>query len=103
MNDVDLEFKWRNTMSNVKKPRKEDKKGVAEERSSHGDNSVSETPKDVAPHEAASRDVTERRLQSDDPDEKEQELLDDAVEMTFPASDPVAVTGGVTRIDVPKP
>jgi hypothetical protein len=24
------------------------------------------------------------------------------VELTFPASDPPAVTGGVTRIDVPK-
>ena len=28
-------------------------------------------------------------------------LLDDAVEMTFPASDPLAVTSGITRIEVP--
>jgi hypothetical protein len=27
-------------------------------------------------------------------------LLDDAVEMTFPASDPLAVTSGITRIEV---
>jgi hypothetical protein len=27
-------------------------------------------------------------------------LLDDAVEMTFPASDPTAVTSGITRIEV---
>jgi hypothetical protein len=30
-----------------------------------------------------------------------EELLDDGVEMTFPASDPVAVTSGITRIEVP--
>ncbi|KRB92835.1 hypothetical protein [Noviherbaspirillum sp. Root189] len=90
-------------MSNLKRTREEDEKRAPKERSSHGDNSASETPKDVAPQDAASRDVTERRLRSDDPEEKEQELLDDAVEMTFPASDPLAVTGGVTRIEVPKP
>ncbi|NEX61016.1 hypothetical protein [Noviherbaspirillum galbum] len=28
-------------------------------------------------------------------------LLDDAVQMTFPASDPPAVTSGITRIEVP--
>jgi hypothetical protein len=34
-------------------------------------------------------------------EEKVQEaLLDDAVEMTFPASDPTAVTSGITRIEV---
>jgi hypothetical protein len=31
-----------------------------------------------------------------------QEVLDDAVEMTFPTSDPIAVTDDVTRINVPK-
>lgn len=77
-------------------------KSAPEESSSHGNNSVAQTPKDVAPHEAASRDVTERNIASPDADEKEQALLDDAVESTFPASDPVAVTGGVTRIEVPK-
>jgi hypothetical protein len=28
-------------------------------------------------------------------------LLDDAVEMTFPASDPVSVASSITRIEVP--
>jgi hypothetical protein len=28
-------------------------------------------------------------------------LLDEAVEMTFPASDPLAVTSSITRIEVP--
>jgi len=31
----------------------------------------------------------------------EETLLDDAVEMTFPASDPIAVDAGITRIEVP--
>ena len=30
-----------------------------------------------------------------------EELLDDAVEMTFPASDPISVDAGITRIEVP--
>lgn len=29
-----------------------------------------------------------------------EELLDDAVEMTFPASDPIAIDSGITRIEV---
>lgn len=87
-------------MSNLK--RSDDQEQEPGSRSSHGDNSPVETPKDVSPQDAASRDVIERKLCSDDPHEKEEEKLDDAVELTFPASDPVAVTGGVTRIDVPK-
>jgi hypothetical protein len=31
----------------------------------------------------------------------EEVLIDDAVEMTFPASDPLAVTSSITRIEVP--
>jgi hypothetical protein len=35
------------------------------------------------------------------PEEKAKEtLLDDAVEMTFPASDPISVDSGITRIEV---
>jgi hypothetical protein len=38
----------------------------------------------------------------DTPKEIAQEvLLDDAVEMTFPASDPISVDAGITRIEVP--
>jgi thiamine pyrophosphate-dependent acetolactate synthase large subunit-like protein len=90
-------------MSNLKRSSDEDDKREPKERSSHGDHSVSQTPKDVSSQDASSKDVTARKVHSDDPDEKEQELLDDAVELTFPASDPVsAAGGGVTRIDVPK-
>jgi len=33
-------------------------------------------------------------------EQAEQTLLDDAVEMTFPASDPISVDAGITRIEV---
>ena len=89
-------------MSNLKRSPQEDEAREASERSSHGNNPLSVTPKDVAPQDAASRDVVKRKLDSADPEEREQELLDDAVELTFPASDPLAVTGGVTRVEVPK-
>jgi hypothetical protein len=89
-------------MSNLKRSPKEDEQREPEERSSPGNNSPVQTPKDVSPQDAASRDVVERKVTSSDPDEKLEELLDDAVELTFPASDPLAVTGGVTRIEVPR-
>ncbi len=68
---------------------------------SPGNNSVSVTPKDLSPDDAAAKDLTERHLCSTNPEEKEQELLDDAIELSFPASDPPAVAGGVTRIEKP--
>lgn len=70
-------------------------------RSSYGDDSASETPKDISPTHASAIDITERPIRSSNPEEKKEALLDDAVEMTFPASDPVAVNS-ITRIDVPK-
>jgi hypothetical protein len=39
--------------------------------------------------------------ETDTPDQQAKEtLLDDAVEMTFPASDPISVDAGITRIEV---
>ena len=76
------------------------RKPELEKHSSPGDHSVSVTPNDISKQCASAKDITERHLQSPDPEEKLQELLDDAIELTFPASDPPA-TGGVTRIDVP--
>ena len=35
-----------------------------------------------------------------EPDLAKEALLDDAVEMTFPASDPISVSSGITRIEV---
>ena len=89
-------------MSNLKRSSEEDEMKESEERSSPGLQSPSQTPKDVSPQDAASKDVTERKTCSSDPEEREQELLDDAVELTFPASDPIATAGGTTRIEVPK-
>jgi hypothetical protein len=70
--------------------------------SSFGDTSPSVTPKDVEASDASAQDITERHLQSDNAEEKQQEMLDEAIDLSFPASDPPATTGGVTRIDVPK-
>ena len=52
------------------------------------------TPKDVAPaDDATARDERRRQQALDEAaeDEHDEELLDDAVKMTFPASDPIAV------------
>ncbi len=70
-------------------------------RPSHEENSVSITPKDLEPGDAAASDQYERHLDSSDPDEKQQDLLDDAIELSFPASDPPALDGGITRIEKP--
>jgi hypothetical protein len=89
-------------MVDTKRSTEKEEQRKSAEQSSHGDNSPSVTPKDVEPHEASSMDIVERKITSSDPEEKEQEQLDDAVEMTFPASDPPAVGGGITKIDAPK-
>jgi hypothetical protein len=68
-----------------------DKEENTEPTSSQGDNSKSVTPKDVPSRTAASDDVKARKTTSEDVDEKQEEMLDDAVEMTFPASDPIAI------------
>lgn len=62
-----------------------------EQHASPGDNSPSVTPKDVSADAATAQDLTERKTCSDNVDEQEEELLDDAVELTFPASDPIAI------------
>jgi hypothetical protein len=89
-------------MTNAHRNSTRDERKESEQPSSPGNNSVAETPKDVCADDAASRDLTERKIASPDREEREEAQLDDAVELTFPASDPVAVTGGVTRIEVPK-
>jgi hypothetical protein len=69
--------------------------------SSVGRNSTAVTPKDVGSEHATSRDVVARDIHSADPAVRQEEQLDDAIELTFPASDPLAVTGGITRIERP--
>jgi hypothetical protein len=69
---------------------------------SFGDTSLSVTPKDVNERDASAQDMTQRDLQSDEPDQKQQDLLDEAIDLSFPASDPSAIASGRTRITVPK-
>ncbi len=59
--------------------------------SSFGISSAVVTPKDVAPGDASAKDVVERNVRSDDMAEREEALLDDAIDLSFPASDPIAV------------
>ncbi|MGZ3252998.1 MAG: hypothetical protein ACXU7D_01660 [Burkholderiaceae bacterium] len=59
--------------------------------SSQGDASLSVTPKDVSPDYAAAKDVAERKIHSDDLDERQEAWLDEAIDLTFPASDPISV------------
>jgi hypothetical protein len=59
--------------------------------SSQGDQSRSVTPKDVCADDATHRDLQERKVTSRDMEEKAQAILDEAIEQTFPASDPIAV------------
>lgn len=89
-------------MSNLKRSPQEDEAREQKQRSSPGNDSASDTPKDLAPQDAASRDVMDRATTSDDPEEREEAQLDDAVESTFPASDPVAPPNQITRVEVPK-
>ena len=66
--------------------------------SSPGINSASVTPKDVSAQDATSRDIVERHIATGPVSEHMDELLDDAVDLTFPASDPIAISSP-TRIN----
>ena len=58
--------------------------------SSSGESPQEVTPKEVTPHHAAWSDVTVREIASEDKELRDEALLDEAVDQTFPASDPVA-------------
>lgn len=83
-------------MSKTKRTAGADQMQPQEYNASPGNNSPSVTPKDVSPDAASAKDVTERKTCSDNIAEQEEELLDDAVDMTFPASDPIAVASPET-------
>lgn len=67
----------------------------------HEDNSLSVTPKDIEPGDVTAKDTIERPTDSTDADERQQAMLDDANDLSFPASDPTSVAGGITRIEKP--
>jgi hypothetical protein len=83
-------------MSSSKKPvgkaqEREQDRGLDNLPSSPGDDPLVVTPKDVPPDVATARDQRVLPVTSPDPDEREDALLDEAIEETFPASDPIAV------------
>ena len=57
---------------------------------SSGESPQEVTPKEVKPHHAAWADITVREIASEDEECRAEALLDEAVDQTFPASDPVA-------------
>ncbi len=48
------------------------------------------TPKDMTPDDASWADCQERDIHADDFERREDALLDEAIELSFPASDPPA-------------
>jgi hypothetical protein len=64
--------------------------------SSHGDSPQEVTPKDITPDDAAWKDVTKRALapvgtaQGQDTHMRQEALIDESSELSFPASDPPA-------------
>ncbi len=66
--------------------------------SSHGDSPQDIVPKDISPDNATWKDRTNRNIYSDDIEEKTDALLDEASDLSFPASDPIAVSS-ITRIE----
>lgn len=66
--------------------------------SSQGDSPVEMTPHDVSPDNATWKDRTERNIRSEDEEEKTNAMLDEASDLSFPASDPIAVHS-VTRVE----
>jgi hypothetical protein len=59
--------------------------------SSQGDSPRDMTPHDISPDSASWNYRTVRQNASSDPEEREDALLDEGIELTFPASDPVAI------------
>jgi hypothetical protein len=68
--------------------------------SSPGDSPIGVTPMDVSPDDAAARDTKERAICSEDIEEHMEASLDEAVDLTFPASDPIA-PASITKIEKP--
>jgi hypothetical protein len=66
--------------------------------SSQGDSPVEMTPHDISPDNATWKDRTERNIHSEDEEEKTNAMLDEASDLSFPASDPIAVHS-VTRVE----
>jgi hypothetical protein len=79
-------------MPDTNKPANQTHSNTAANRpSSPGDSPARSSPKDVSPEDAAWKDQTEKKTASDQAEDHTEELLDEASELSFPASDPPAV------------
>jgi hypothetical protein len=80
-------------MSEPTKDMDKNKADKSEKRvSSHGDSPDERIPKDVSPENATWKDRNERNTTSNDEDERTDALLDEGSDLSFPASDPIAVS-----------
>jgi hypothetical protein len=80
-------------MSGPTKDTSNDKAGKSSNRhSSHGNSPIEMIPKDVSPENASWKDRTERDINAQDEEKRADALLDEASELSFPASDPIAVS-----------
>ena len=70
--------------------------------SSQGNSPVEMTPGDVTPEHASWRDRTPRKLNSEDIEEKVDALLDEASDLSFPASDPIAIPDCASKLSPPR-
>ena len=59
-------------------------------------------PHEVMPDQAAWRDRTERPISAKDEDSRVDALLDEANDLSFPASDPIAIPSSPTERDKEK-
>ena len=60
--------------------------------SSQGDSPMERRPKDVSPENATWKDRSGRNTTSKNEEERTDALLDEGSDLSFPASDPIAVT-----------
>ena len=86
-------------MTNTRKDKpqaKQEKNEIDSSRlpSSQGDSPQDMIPKDISSKDASWADLHERKTTSANPDERTEALLDEAVDESFPASDPVAEMPG---------
>lgn len=67
--------------------------------SSQGDSPRVEVPRDITPEDASWSDRTEREISAEDKETRSDALLDEANDLSFPASDPIAIPSSPTERD----
>lgn len=78
-------------------PQSESNKPSTKLPSSPGDSPRVMTPHEVLPDHAAWRDRTERKISADDEETRVDALLDEAIDLSFPASDPIAIPSSTSE------